>query len=75
MGRKRGRVIQEFVCFESKQFATGASQKLQIPLTVKVVLQNVRYVVTDMKCKANYERTVAVDSMQLWWSTEVFLMT
>nr|CAI5833304.1 unnamed protein product [Callosobruchus analis] len=58
------------VCLESKQLTTGASQKLQIPLKVKMVLQNSRYVVTDMSCKVNYEKTVIVDRMKPWCSTE-----
>nr|CAI5839669.1 unnamed protein product [Callosobruchus analis] len=47
----------------SKQLLTGASQNLQIPLLVKVVLQNDRYVVMDMSCRVNYEKTAIVKRM------------
>nr|CAI5831054.1 unnamed protein product [Callosobruchus analis] len=59
----------------TRELAARASQNLQIPLTVKVVLQNTRYVGTDMSCRVNYEKTIVVGRMKPWCSTEVFLMT
>nr|CAI5869195.1 unnamed protein product [Callosobruchus analis] len=73
--RENSQTTSLWVCLESKQLATRASQNLQIPLTVKVVLQNTRYVGTDMSCRVNYKKTVVVDRVKHWCSTEVFLTT